>query len=149
MKKLFITLLFVLSSTFLIADDDHEHKHNMVEANAPYPTLDVELIKDTKDGYNLIIETANFKFAPENVNLANNGNEGHAHIYVNDVKYRQYSPYFHLSNNLLRKGENEIKVTLNSNDHSHLMVKGMPLSIEVELKRDGSYKVEKDHKHKH
>jgi len=26
MKKLFITLLFVLSSTFSIADDDHEHK---------------------------------------------------------------------------------------------------------------------------
>ena len=64
------------------------------------------------------------------------------------MKYRQYSPYFHLSNNLLQKGENEIKVTLNSNDHSHLMVKGMPLSVEVELKRDGSYKIEKDHKHK-
>jgi hypothetical protein len=78
MKKLFITLLFVLSSTFSFADDDHEHKHNMVEANAPYPTLDVELIKDTKDGYNLIIQTTNFKFAPENVNQANNGNEGHA-----------------------------------------------------------------------
>ena len=41
MKKLFITLLFVLSSTFSFADDDHEHKHNMVEANAPHPTLDV------------------------------------------------------------------------------------------------------------
>ena len=114
MKKLFITLLFVLSSTFSFADDDHEHKHNMVEANAPYPTLDVELIKDTKDGYNLIIQTTNFKFAPESVNQANNGNEGHAHIYINDVKYRQYSPYFHLSNNLLEKGENEIKVTLNN-----------------------------------
>ena len=62
MKKLFITLLFVLSSTFSFADDDH--KHNMVEANAPYPTLDVELIKDAKDGYNLIIQTTNFKFAP-------------------------------------------------------------------------------------
>ena len=40
-------------------------------------------------------------------------------------------------------------IVLADNKHSHLMVKGMPLSIEVELKRDGSYKVEKDHKHKH
>mgnify|MGYP005989764539 FL=1 len=148
MKKLFITLLFVLSSTFSIADDDHEHKHNMVEANAPYPTLDVELIKDTKDGYNLIIQTTNFKFAPENVNQANNGNEGHAHIYINDVKYRQYSPYFHLSNNLLEKGENEIKVTLNANDHGHLMANGMPLTYEIELMADGKYKMKKGHKHK-
>ena len=68
MHRLFITLLFVLSSTLSFADDDHKHK--MVEANAPYPTLDVELIKDTKDGYNLIIQTTNFKFAPENVNQA-------------------------------------------------------------------------------
>jgi len=148
MKKLFITLLFVLSSTFSFADDDHEHKHNMVEANAPYPNLDVELIKDTKDGYNLIIQTTNFKFAPENVNQANNGNEGHAHIYINDVKYRQYSPYFHLSNNLLEKGKNEIKVTLNANDHGHLMANGMPLTYEIELMADGKYKMKKGHKHK-
>jgi len=149
MKKILSICIFVLFLSISFADDKHSHKHAMMEATAPYPTLDVKLMKDAKDGYNLIIQTTNFTFAPEKVNLANNGNEGHAHIYINDVKYRQYSPYFHLSNNLLRKGENEIKVTLNSNDHSHLMVKGMPLSIEVELKRDGSYKVEKDHKHKH
>ena len=110
MKKLLIITLFILSSTLSSADDDHGHKHKMAEANAPFPTLDVELIKDTKDGYNLIIQTTNFKFAPESVNQTNNGNEGHAHIYINDVKYRQYSPYFHLSNNLLEKGENEIKL---------------------------------------
>ena len=148
MKKIFITLFLVLSSTFSIADDDHGHKHKMVEANAPYPTLDVELIKDTKDGYNLIIQTTNFKFAPENVNQANNGNEGHAHIYINDVKYRQYSPYFHLSNKLLKKGENEIKVTLNANDHGHLVANGMPLTYEIELMADGKYKKKKGHKHK-
>ena len=82
------------------------------------------------------------------MNLANNGNEGHAHIYVNDVKYRHYSPYFHLSNNLLKKGENEIKVTLNSNDHSHLMANGMPLTFEIELMADVKYKMKKGHKHK-
>ena len=128
MKKILSICIFVLFSSISFADDKHSHKHARIEATAPYPTLDVKLMKDAKDGYNLIIQTTNFTFAPEKVNLANNGNEGHAHIYINDVKYRQYSPYFHLSNNLLQKGENEIKVTLNSNDHSHLMVKGMPFS---------------------
>ena len=149
MKKIFLIIIIVFFSNTSFPDNTHSHKHKMIEANAPYPTLNVKLMKDAKDGYNFIIQTTNFKFAPEKVNEANNGNEGHAHIYINNVKYRQYSLYFHLSKNLLQKGENEIKVTLNANDHSHLMVKGIPLSIEVELKRDGSYKVEKDHKHKH
>ena len=148
MKKLLSIFIFVLFSNISFADDKHSHKHARIEATAPYPTLDVDLIKDTKDGYNLIIQTTNFKFAPENVNQANNGNEGHAHIYINDVKYRQYSPYFHLSNNLLEKGENEIKVTLNANDHGHLMANGMPLTYEIELMADGKYKKKKSHKHK-
>ena len=146
MKKFLLIFFFSFVSSSFAHDDNHMHK--MLEANAPYPTLAVKLIKDAKDGYNLIIQTTNFKFAPENVNLANNGNEGHAHIYVNDVKYRQYSPYFHLSNNLLNKGENEIKVTLNSNDHSHLAANGMPLTYEIELMADGSYEMKKGHKHK-
>jgi len=142
---LFFTLIFFSIASF--ADDDHSHKHKMLEANVPYPTLDFEINQDAKDGYNLVIKTTNFKFTPENVNKANNGNEGHAHIYINDVKYRQYSPYFHLSNNLLKKGKNEIKVTLNSNDHSHLTVEGTPLDQVIELMADGKYK-KKDHKHK-
>jgi len=148
MVKILLTIAVFLFANISFAGDGHSHKHQMLEANSPYPTLDVELIKDAKDGYNLIIHTSNFHFAPENVNLANNGNEGHAHIYVNDVKYRQYSPYFHLSNNLLKKGENEIKVTLNSNDHSHLMANGMPLTFEIELMADGKYKMKKGHTHK-
>jgi len=36
----------------------------MIEANAPYPTLNVKLMKDAKDGYNLIIQTTvTFNFA--------------------------------------------------------------------------------------
>lgn len=148
MKKIFLIIIIVFFSNTSFPDNTHSHKHKMIEANAPYPTLNVKLMKDAKDGYNLIIQTTNFKFAPEKVNEANNGNEGHAHIYINNVKYRQYSPYFHLSNNLLEKGENEIKVTLNANDHSHLMANGTPLTYEIELMVDGKYKKKKDQKHK-
>ena len=148
MKKSLLIITFILFSNISFADDNHGHNHKTIEANTPYPTLNVKLMKDTKDGYNLIIQTTNFKFAPEKVNQANNGNEGHAHIYINDVKYRQYSPYFHLSNNLLKKGENEIKVTLNSNDHSNFTANGIPLTFKIELMADGSYKMKQDHKHK-
>ena len=47
--------------------------------------------EDKMDGFNLIISTSNFIFSPQNVNEKNNGNEGHAHIYINGTKFRQYS----------------------------------------------------------
>lgn len=148
MVKILLTIALFLFANISFAGDGHSHKHQMLEANSPYPTLDVEIIKDAKDGYNLIIHTSNFHFAPENVNLANNGNEGHAHIYINNTKFRQYSPYFHLSTNLLKNGENEITVTLNSNDHSHFMADGMPLTFEIKLKADGTHAMTKGHTHK-
>ena len=64
------------------------------------------------------------------------------------VKKKGILLVLYLSNNLLKKGENEIKVTLNSNDHSHLMANGMPLTFEIELMADGKYKMKKSHKHK-
>ena len=54
--------MFFSNTSF--ADNTHSHKHKMIEANAPYPTLNVKLMKDAKDGYNLIIQTAvTFNFA--------------------------------------------------------------------------------------
>ena len=136
MTKLLITLftlLFTSLTSHVYADGKHDHQHSVIEAVAPYPTLDVEVLPDAKSGFNLVIKTTNFTFTPLNVNQANNGNEGHAHIYINDVKYRQYSPYFHLSNDLLQEGENEIRVTLNSNDHSELAINNSPIAVQIEV----------------
>lgn len=80
MKKLLLSLVLILSSTFTLAYDYDHHQHKMVKANASYWTLNVEIVKDTKDGYNLIIQTTNFKFAPEKINKTSNGNEGQAQV---------------------------------------------------------------------
>ena len=120
MKKnvfLFILILFSYS-----ANTEMKHHHKIYSAVKPYPIIKLKLEKDTMDGFNLIIKTSNFTFAPEKVNQTNDANEGHAHIYINDRKIRQYSPYFHISNNLLQNGENKIRVGLHANDHSHFVV---------------------------
>ena len=141
------TIIFVHLMNFAWAGSNHDHHHQMIEAVSPYPTLEVEILEDAMSGYNLIINTTNFTFAPLNVNQANNGNEGHAHIYINNVKFRQYSPYFHLSNHLLREGLNEITVTLNANDHSHLMVNGNPLEEKLEVMAIKDKSKKKDNHH--
>ena len=99
-----------------------QHHHKMYHATKPYPEIELKVQKDVMDGFNLVIVTRNFQFAPKRVNQANSVNEGHAHIYINEEKIRQYSPYFHLSNKLLRKGDNKIRVSLHANDHSHFVV---------------------------
>lgn len=111
------------------SEDDHNtvHSHDMVAVSDDtlVPSVTIEAIKDTKDGYNIRIDTENYIFNPESVNEENVQNEGHAHIYVNDKKIaRLYGNWFHLSNDMLQNGENAVKVTLNSNDHSEWSVDG-------------------------
>lgn len=103
------------------------------DANAP--TLEVVLHKDTKAGYNVELITTNYSFAPRQVNLENQPNEGHAHVYVNGQKLaRIYASWMHIDT--LPKGQVEISVTLNANDHSPIYVGDTPVldakMIEVE-----------------
>ena len=120
MKNVFI---FFISILFLCsANAEMKHNHKVYNAVKPYPAIKLKLEKDMVDGFNLTIKVNNFTFAPERVNQKNDANEGHAHIYINDRKIRQYSPYFHIPNNLLRNGENKIRVSLHANDHSHFVV---------------------------
>lgn len=101
----------------------HAHEQVAVAADANAPTVNVRATADAKDGYNIQIETGNFTFAPERVNEAVVQNEGHAHIYVNNIKIaRVYGNWFHISSGVLQAGENTVKVTLNANDHSEWAV---------------------------
>ena len=146
-KNTIFAITIYLLTSFLFAGGGHtHHKHKMIEANNPHTTLNVEINEDMKSGYNLVIHTTHFEFSPMTVNQENHGDQGHAHIFINGEKYRQYSPYFHLSSKLLQDGVNEIKVTLNANDHSDLMVNGVPLAQTVRLVNK---KHEKSMSHKH
>ncbi|MCM3569261.1 hypothetical protein [Neobacillus mesonae] len=70
------------------------------------------------------IQTENFKFNPKKAgDHLPSYNEGHAHLYINGEKVnRLYGKYYYLGT--LKQGKNEIKVSLNSNNHGTLLYNG-------------------------
>ncbi len=94
-----------------------------VDKTKPTPTLKLEVLKDTKDGYNVHLVTTNYVWSPTHVNQKVIQGEGHAHLYINNVKLaRVYGDWFHVSNDKLVAGENTIHATLNANDHSEWVI---------------------------
>lgn len=105
--------------------DMHDHATLEVDVAKPVPSVSVEAMKDAKDGYNLHIVTKNYKWTPEKVNQTPVQGEGHAHIYVNGEKIaRLYGEWFNVPGAVLQSGKNEIKITLNANDHSEWLNNG-------------------------
>ncbi|MFT4892570.1 MAG: hypothetical protein ACI8Z7_000350 [Candidatus Nanohaloarchaea archaeon] len=102
----------------------HTHDQRNVPADeAPSVSLEVEEDSMMKGHYNLRIQTENFEFAPENVSSDFVMGEGHAHVFVDDVKIsRSYNEWYHLPR--LKPGEHTIKVTLNTNNHQEYAVNG-------------------------
>lgn len=109
------------------ANSTNDHMaHDFVEIPDGYevPSVDIIVTQDLSDTWLLKVETDHFTFAPEKVGLkVPSYNEGHAHIYINGKKVnRLYGEYYNLGS--LKKGKNEIKVTLHSNNHGALVYKG-------------------------
>ncbi len=102
------------------------HDHKVIEADSPIPTLDLVIHPDGPQSRNLEIVTTHFTFDPVRVNGEHFAGHGHAHVYVNGVKQpRAYGPWVQLL--ALPKGTHDIRVTLNTNDHSYLAVDGAPI----------------------
>ena len=100
----------------------------VLPADANAPTLIAKVVKDPVSGWNLHLETTNFRFAPENASTAHVVGEGHAHVYVNGVKIaRIYANWFHIDH--LPMGKVMVEVALNSNNHSELAVDNAPLRV--------------------
>lgn len=94
---------------------------------ADAPQVAIMLHPDPMAGVNLQVTTDNFAFSPLNASGENVTGEGHAHVYINGEKLgRLYSEWMHLDG--LPKGEVEVKVTLNTNDHRPLSVDGNPVA---------------------
>lgn len=106
---------------------DHSKAHGKIEVdpeNAPKVSIRVE--RDMIAGWNVFITVESFVFAPESVNQTNAPNQGHAHLYLNDVKLtRLYGTAYHLAD--LPPGRHKVSVSLNANDHSDLFYKGAPI----------------------
>jgi hypothetical protein len=103
------------------------HTHAMIEVDRtlPLPAVAIELVPDSMSGYNLRMMTENFTFTPEGEGDAPKPNEGHAHVYINDVKVgRAYGEWYHLPGSLFTPGKNTVMVTLNANEHSDWAYEG-------------------------
>lgn len=110
----------------------HMDHDTLVEAGSPAPTIMLHVMPDGPQSRNLHIITTNFTFSAQNVNGDHVPGEGHAHVYVNGVKQpRAYSPIVHLQ--ALPKGTNDIRVTLNANNHGQMAVDGAPLVAETQV----------------
>ena len=98
----------------------------------PPPSVTVRVAPDTMDGFNVFLDTVNFRFTPRNLGGPAVANEGHAHLYLNGAKVaRMYSPWHHLPMRQLRPGVNRLEVELSANDHSVWGLDGSPVGADV------------------
>ncbi|MBT2680818.1 hypothetical protein J7E38_17540 [Bacillus sp. ISL-35] len=108
-------------------------QHDVAEIPGGYkvPSVNISVTQDMSGTWLLGVNTANFSFAPKKVGSElPSYNEGHAHLYINGKKVnRLYGQYYNLGT--LKKGKNEIMVTLNSNDHGVLTYRGKPIRSSV------------------
>lgn len=142
-------LMVLLAAAVTVAHDDpndpHHHHHSVagdhlhtpvtVPSDMLVPTINITVLEDAMSGWNLHILTTHFRWAPEFASGPVFPGEGHAHLYINGVKIgRLYGPWHHIPH--LELGSNEIRVTLNANNHGDWLYNGVPISdtviVEVE-----------------
>lgn len=125
----------MMSSVHDHSAHDHgeiKNHHRLTEALHPSPSLVLDVYPDGPQSRNLRIGVTGFNFAPEASNGPHVPGQGHAHIYINDIKVaRAYCPWVQLD--ALPKGRHRIRVTLNANDHSVLAVDGQPIEATTEV----------------
>lgn len=109
-----------------MANDAHDHDTVVsLPAGPDAPTLSIETTRDGA-GWTLRVITTNFTLTPERIGGPHIPGEGHGHVYLNGVKQaRIYGEWYHIDK--VPAGDVELRVTLNSNDHSVLAVGDVPL----------------------
>lgn len=115
-------------------NQSHEghHHHGTIEipTGDPVPTVSLIIHPDAVRGWNLEIQTTHFRFAPEQVNQANQPNVGHGHLYINGERMaRIYGNWLHLPQ--LPAGLTEITVSLNANGHEAFTYQEQPIQATV------------------
>ena len=129
----FLIFIFLIFSLETFA----HHPGHKIEANKPYPSVNLEIYEDNIDGYNLFIKLENFILTPMDVGKKNKSNSGHMHLYVNDIKIgRVYSNWFHIPGRYFNLKENIIRITLNSNLHDSFAINGNPIESEIKVKKE-------------
>ncbi len=128
-----LLLVFATAATGQTTMDQtvvHNHTPRLVPEGATLPQLQVYLHKDESNGFNLQLVVRNYQLeSPELAGDAPNQLlEGHAHIMINGRKrIRLYSEWIHIDQSLLRKGTNQLTVTLNSHQHETWVISNQPV----------------------
>ncbi len=96
------------------------------------PVVNLQLFPLAGGGYNVRVQTLNFTFTPQNVDMDPIPGEGHAHLYVDGEKIaRLYGEWHHLG--ALPEDAEVLRVALYANDHSPFTVDGLPVSDSLTL----------------
>jgi len=103
---------------------------NLDEMDAPTLKLQVYALAD--GSFNLQLQTSNFAFTPQNIDMAPVVGEGHAHLYVDGVKLaRIYGEWHHLPT--LPPDAEALTVSLYANNHQGFAVNGALIADSVRL----------------
>ena len=102
--------------------DHHATALGTIESEVPI-SIGFTTEVDDKGGVDIQITTEGWLWTPDNVDGEHVPGEGHAHIYVDDVKIgRIYGPTYYLEG--IEPGEREVRISLNSNSHDELTYGG-------------------------
>ena len=105
------------------ADNHHGSDAPALVASETPVSIAITAEPDARGGVDVQIATEGFRFARELVDQTHTPGAGHAHIYVDGVKLgRVFENSYHIEE--LAPGEHEIRVSLNTNDHSELSFDG-------------------------
>jgi hypothetical protein len=105
----------------------HDHSAMLEVSGGAEPFVDLQVIPLDGGGYNVRVQTLNFTFAPHRVDMEPMAGEGHAHLYIDDVKIaRIYGEWYHLES--LPEGAQMISVSLYANNHQPLAIDGETIS---------------------
>lgn len=106
----------------------------VVGEGEPAPKLALS-VEPEGDGWRVRIEAEEFTFSEEFVDLYHVPGMGHGHIYVGGMKLgRLYAPEAYIG--ALPRGQHEIRVTLNTNDHRAYVVDEQPVTASIAIKVD-------------
>lgn len=100
----------------------------------PAPSLTLSALPEG-DGWRVRIDAEEFTFSQDFVDLYHVPGMGHGHLYVSGMKIaRLYTPEAYIG--ALPKGQHEVRVTLNTNDHRAYVVDGVPVTASVTIEVD-------------
>ncbi len=116
---------FASDSTTSDAGDNDHHAVAVPEpviSEAPV-SVNISAEPDADGGVDVRITTEGFRFAPDLVDQDHTPGAGHAHIHLDGEKLgRVFESDYHIA--VVPPGEHEIRVSLNTNNHSELVFDG-------------------------